>query len=120
MKNSQKSKQTILFFIDTLFVDLTEFFNVELVAITRNINDVLCTFFGSCNPEYLLAFKAPELAVLLQNFTQELLENVTQECIEDSKMLWFFLKNPESRFPVLQMIDAWGKPPSGLLQVKTN
>jgi hypothetical protein len=57
--------------------------------------------------------------VLFQNITQELLNNVDQECVEDSKMLWFFLKNPESRLAVIQLIDSWGKPPSGLLQGNT-
>ena len=103
--------------MDALFANLSEFFDVELVAITRNVNDVLCTVFKNCNPDHQLTFKAPDLAVLFQNFTLELTQNVTEECIEDSKMLWFFLTNPSTRLPVLQMIDAWGKPPAGLLQV---
>ena len=110
----------MLFFMDTLFEDLSEFFDVELISITRNVNDVLCSMIGNCNPDHQLAFKAPQLATLFQNFTQELAENVTQECIDDTKMLWYFLVSPSSRLPVLQLIDAWGKPPSGLLQVKLN
>ena len=84
----------------------------DYANLQQNAVNLVCVFVD-CTDEYILYHKVPEFVTELRKIGDSITIGVNENCIFDFTRIFYEIS--DLNLAAIQMIDSWGKIPSGIL-----